>query len=37
MAMGTHAAIAMGLVTTGLVLFLDGVPTVVITDAFKFR
>ncbi len=36
MAMGTHAAIAMGLVTTGLVLFLDGVPTVVIAQtAFK--
>lgn len=36
MAIGTHAAIAMGLVTTGLVLFLDGVPTVVIAQtAFK--
>jgi len=36
MAIGTHAAIAMGLVTTGLVLFVDGVPTVVIAQtAFK--
>lgn len=36
MAIGTHAAVAMGLVTIGLVLMLDGVPTTVIAQtAFK--
>lgn len=36
MAIGTHAAMAMGLVTIGLVLMMDGVPTTVIAQtAFK--
>ena len=36
LAIGSHVAIAMGLVTTGLILMLDGVPTTVIAQtAFK--
>ena len=36
LAVGSHVAIAMGLVTTGLILMLDGVPTTVIAQtAFK--
>ncbi|MCD8494437.1 MAG: TRAP transporter permease, partial [Burkholderiaceae bacterium] len=34
--MGTHVAVALGLVTAGLVLLIDGVPTTVIAQtAFK--
>ncbi|MCZ2098375.1 MAG: TRAP transporter large permease [Burkholderiales bacterium] len=36
LAIGSHVAVAMGLVTTGLILMLDGVPTTVIAQtAFK--
>ena len=36
LAVGTHAAIAMGLVTAGLVLAIDGVPiTVIAQTAYK--
>lgn len=36
LAIGSHVAVAMGLVTTGLILTLDGVPTTVIAQtAFK--
>lgn len=36
LAIGSHVAVALGLVTTGLILMLDGVPTTVISQtAFK--
>ncbi len=36
LAIGTHVAVAMGLVTTGMILMLQGVPTTVIAQtAFK--
>ncbi len=36
LAIGTHVAVAMGLVTTGLILMIDGVPmTVIAQTAFK--